>query len=168
MFTVGGGRTGKRRVERKVRRHWGQSPWAPPHRPRELRGPGSGKGHRPTAPRPAGHPRSERTSSVSAVPSTNPFCSNEGRKASHAPPPLDGTETPRCRFSKCWKEEKRQKKKKEKNGGGALILACRPHCAKQGAGHSPLPPRPARRSSLRGSAAPRLWSEGENRGRALE
>lgn len=47
----------------------------------------------------------------------------------HAPPPLDGTETPRRRFSK-------RRKKRKKYGGGALILACRPHCAKKGAGHS--------------------------------
>lgn len=50
IFTVGGGRTGKRRVERKMRSQWSQSLLAPPHQPREPRGPGAGKGHMPTVP----------------------------------------------------------------------------------------------------------------------
>ena len=98
---------------------------------------------------PSGHPRS--LLSLQQVP-----LQHQGRKARHAPPPLDGTETPRSRFSKCRKEEKRQKE----YGGGALILDRRPSCSKQGAGPSLSP----QGSSLPGSAGPRLWNEGENEG----
>ena len=71
------------------------------------------------APRPAGPPRTRRTSSGSAVPFSKTHCRIQGRKARHAPPPLDGTETPRSRFSNCREDEKRQKE----YGGGALFLA---------------------------------------------
>lgn len=78
----------------------------------------------------------------------------------HAPPPLDGTETPPRRFSK----RRKEKKEKKNNGGGALILACRPHCAKKGAGHSLF----SWGSSSRSRVGPRLWSDCENEGCALE
>lgn len=88
-----------------------------------------------TAPGSAGPPRTQGTSSGSAVPFSETRCRIQGRKARHAPPPLDGTETPRSRFSNCREGEKRQKE----YGGGALFLARRPCCAKQGAGHSFFP-----------------------------
>lgn len=112
------------------------------------------------APRPAGPPRTRRTSSGSAVPFSKTHCRIQGLKARHAPPPLDGTETPRSRFSNCREDEKRQKE----YGGGALFLARRPLCAKQGAGHF-FPPQG---SSLPRGAGPQLWSKGENEGRALQ
>lgn len=147
-------RTGMIRVERKVRRRCGV---------KSLGSTPSSEGTQATGiwPRAQAYSCSASRSETPAdtLSLCRPFsisqCSIQGRKARHAPPPLDGTETPRSRFSKCRKEEKRQKE----YGGGAFILAGRPGFAKQGAPRfypqgSPLP----------GKAGPRLWSDGENEG----
>lgn len=145
-----------RRVERKVRRRCGV---------KSLGSTPSSEGTQATGiwQRAQAYSRSaSRSASRSETPADTlrlcrPFSKSQrniqGRKARHAPPPLDGTETPRSRFSKCRKEEKRQKE----YGGGALILADRPGFAKQGAPH--FYPQD---SSLPGNTGPRLWSDGEN------
>ena len=79
----------------------------------------------------SGHPRALRA--LQQVP-----LQHQGPKARRAPPPLDGSETPRSRYSECRNLGKRQKE----YGGGALILARRPSCAKQGARPSVSPGQP--------------------------
>lgn len=120
FFTVERGRTGKWRVERKVRRHCGQSQPSSPSssqgaRSRDVAGAGWGRGHAAARREPdtqgpkrtpkdlSGHPQALRA--LHQVP-----LQHQGPKERHAPPPLDGTETPRSRYSECRKLGKKTKR----------------------------------------------------------